>query len=79
MDDVFQAADTGVVDFGEVVGDIVVEISLYVSVFGFVWIAACRAVIPVPSVGADDGLPVWQFSAVDDRRSGRLDEADQVQ
>lgn len=46
-DDVVEGADGGVVEVGEVAGDVVVEVYFDVGVFGFVGEAAGGAVVPV--------------------------------
>lgn len=75
--DVGEGADVGVFQLGEVLRDVIVEIDFHDRVLRFVGVAARAAVIPVPTRGADDGLVVWEFSAVDDGGAGGFEEGDQ--
>lgn len=74
FDNVLERADLGVVELGKVSLDVVVEIDLDVGVLGLVGETAGSAVVPVPAVGADEGLVVGDLGVVDDGGAGRLDE-----
>ncbi len=69
-DDVLEGADGGVLQLGEVGLDVIVEVDFYDGVFGLVGVAAGGAVVPVPTIWADDRLVIGDFGLVDDGRAG---------
>lgn len=73
---ILQRAHVGVVELGQVGLDVVVEVNLDVGVLGLVGEATGGTIVPVPAVGADDGLVVGNLGVVDDGSTGRLDELD---
>lgn len=78
-DEILDGLDVCVVHLREVVAEVVVEVGLDVRVFGFVWVATSRAIVPIPASWRDDLLVVGEFSAVDDGCTGGLDQIDQLQ
>jgi hypothetical protein len=58
LDEVLDRADFGVVDLGEIVAQVVVEVDLDVGVRGLIDVAASGTVVPVPTVWRDDLLVV---------------------
>ncbi len=78
LDDVVNGLDVGVFQLGQVLVDVVIKVDLDIRQLGLVDAAALRAPVPVPAVGADNGLVVGDFGAVDNGRAGRLDELQQL-
>jgi hypothetical protein len=73
---VLQRTNSGVVELRQVGLDVVVEVNLDVGVLGLIGEATGGTIIPVPAVGADDGLVVGNLGVVDDGGTSRLDELD---
>lgn len=73
---ILQRAHVGVVELGQVGLDVVVEVNLDVGILGLVGEATGGTIVPVPAVGADDGLVVGNLGVVNDGGTGRLDELD---
>lgn len=76
VNNILQRTHVGVVELGKVGFDVVVEVDLDIGVLGLVGEATGGTVVPVPAVGADDGLVVGDLGVVDDGGTGRLDELD---
>lgn len=76
VNEILQRAHLGVVELGQVGLDVVVEVNLDIGVLGLVGEATGGTVVPVPAIGADEGLVVGNLGVVDDGGTGRLDELD---
>lgn len=76
VDKILQRAHLGVVELGQVGLDVVVEVNLDIGILGLVGEAAGSTVVPVPAVGADEGLVVGNLGVVDDGGTSRLNELD---
>ena len=78
LDKVLNGADVSVLDLGQVVAQVVVEVNLDVGVRRLVRVAAGGAVVPVPAIRRDNLLVVGQLGAVDDGGAGGLNQLNQV-
>lgn len=76
---ILQRLDVGVVELGQIGIDVVVEVDLDIGVLGLVRETAGGAPVPVPAVGADDGLVVCDLSTIDDSSASSLDKIDELE
>lgn len=59
FNNIFEAFNSSIIDFGQIGFDVVVEVDFYDRVLGFIRIASVSTVVPVPVCGIDKELVIW--------------------